>query len=157
MYPKDAITIAGYYDSSEVLIDHTGDDFTLLSQHITVHADADLSGSQQVVLLCDDNPFQIAYQFNSGIARTATGWAGTDYTGHLVCSGDLVAQNSGGTPYYYEITYIPYDITAPEYAFVGSTSYGDWLLGLGVVVFLLSFVTWGYLWSVFKPKQMYAH
>lgn len=152
MYPPNAITVTDNFNASgtaTTLIDSSSfpdDKFTVLSLHVTADGTNSLNstntscGTQGVLLTT---------------ARMATNVPAirvnlTD--GNIVCLADLTLTANGPTQtIFYTVTYLPFDVnstTTPT-----QVTYNDWMLTASVIIFLLSFITAGYFWSIFKPKK----
>jgi len=163
MYPKDAKTITA-------IIPYGGDNILLEGDQNTIFH-VDYAFEQY------DDTFTVANSVGRGDCDAGSGnWnyftpiyvgietAGTKleisssprntFDGTLLCDTDIIGfTNTNTANAIATITYVPYDIHASKYSFIGSVSYGDWLLVSGIMLFLVSFMTWGYLWSPFKHKK----
>jgi len=165
MYPKEAITTFGFSNGEPILVS-SGDSetyYTILASHISSSplGLSYLSADANYVMYtkCDtgedtgyvQNLFETVYS-TSATTKAINGLFHSNYEGNLQCT-DFFVDNSNGISFFYEVTYLPYAVDDPQYAFMGSVSYGDWLLGTALALFLLSFVTWGYFSSIFKSKK----
>lgn len=115
--------------------------FTILS--LNVFSDRIISGSDQINCSASGTGGRIT-------ALTASSTRAEEVM-NLVCPRDLRVDTtySGTHTFYYNVTYVPYDISLVE----REVFYGDWVLFGSVLLFLIGFVSWGYFWSVLKPKK----
>lgn len=71
------------------------------------------------------------------------------------CEDDLIYYSNSYADVVLRIVYVPDSLDDPV-PYAGTVSYGDWLFVSSIGLFLISFVTWGYFASVFKPKSSYS-
>jgi len=119
---------------------------------------------QNVYLICGEYVFPRIPSIGIEIGEGTT-LNGISYSASIHCSSDVrLVAGEGGSDVYYMIAYVPYDtrVTTDSSDFGHSSTtplyvqsdirYGDWLLLGSMVIFLLSFMTWGFFFSPFKKR-----
>jgi len=162
MFPKDAKTITAIIPSGGDNVLLEGDQNTILhidyafEQYDDTFTVANSVGRGD----CDAGsgnwnyftPIYIGIETSATKLETSSSPRNT-FDGVLLCDTDIIGfTNTNTASAIATITYLPYDLHAPQYSWVGTVQYGDWVLSASVTIFLLAFLTWGYLWSPFKPK-----
>lgn len=108
----------------------------------------------------ETNGGDLWYDASSSHHMTNTGVA-TQLGSAYISGGTINITNSAIRTSYVPVDF-KYDFEPEEDPCGGSTttacyvdtgvSYYDWLLVASIIIFVISFVMWGYFWSVFKPK-----
>jgi len=70
---------------------------------------------------------------------------GTTTVNNLEIIGNITYQG-------HMLTYLGLSSSSPVFVNTG-ISYWDWLFVSIIIIFMLSFLVWGYLWSPFKTKK----
>lgn len=150
MFPKDAITIYGTTALPTVDPSFTQTLLSTSTPYTILHAElltASVSTGTIDNLECGSTKFLTVLSTNTTHIADRRG----DFDGVLNCSSNLTIRTNIMTSHnvYYSITYVPYRLASTT---TQSVTYADWLLVALTLIFCISFVTWGYFFSIFKPK-----
>lgn len=158
MYPKDAKTVLITNTATDVYDLGTVGDITVLNISTRVIAPPDSAPFNLQVSCASGGVYNNLYSLPEPNTGTNLGQSTFDeFNGQHVCNGGIIeVSNPNAESVSVAVTYLEYDIHDPQYGFIGSVQYGDFIIPMAMIVFLLAFLAWGVLFSPFKPRRRYA-